>query len=144
MAPARRCGCAGNRHAGWYDRGVDSLKGALLGAVNVVVVALGLAGLENEKDVFILVILFGMAPGVIAGGFLGTIARAVRAWPVSRRLTLLVPLPVIVVFVLAGMFGMDAAAPISCIPTCVAALILERWTRALAPPPPVPVAQIRQ
>jgi hypothetical protein len=46
------------------------------------------------------------------------------------------------VFVLAREFDMTRFALVSCIPTVVAALILERWTRKPAAPPAVPVAKV--
>jgi undecaprenyl pyrophosphate phosphatase UppP len=46
------------------------------------------------------------------------------------------------VVVLAETFAFTAAVPVACIPTLVAALLLERWTRRVVPAP-VPVATAR-
>ena len=117
-------------------------RGILLGAVNVLVIAIGLGITAGEAAVTIFVVMFGGIPGLIAGGGLGWLAKRIETRPPSVRATLLAVPAVGVVFFLAAEFGMDASVPVACIPTIVAALILERWTRRVKPAP-VPVAVIR-
>jgi hypothetical protein len=117
-------------------------RGILLGAANVVVIAIGLGITAGDQAVTMFVILFGGIPGLIAGGVLGWLAGYIEARPPSLRATLLAVPAVGVVFFLASPFGMDASVPVACIPTVVAALILERWTRRVTPAP-VPAAVVR-
>lgn len=121
--------------------------GATLGAVNVVVIALGVAraleGTHWHSDWFgtwSLVAACGLVPGVIVGALIGRIAERLRAHPRGIRVAVLVVPALLLVLALAALFDLLALAPLSCIPTVTAVLLLERWTRAPAPPPPVPLA----
>jgi hypothetical protein len=116
-------------------------KGCLLGIANVVLIAIGLASAEGSAGVMTLVFVFGGLPGVLAGAGLGALAQVIGTSPVPVRICVLVTPAVAVVFGLAHEFGMQDLWLISCIPTVVAALILERWTRVVEAPP-VPVAKI--
>jgi len=116
-------------------------KGLLLGTINVVVIAIGLAGLEHT-GIAGLVIIFGGLPGAIGGALLGAIAQLIDDAKVPIRIGVLALPAFGLVFLLATQFGMENAAWISCIPTLVAALILERWTRKQPEPEPVPVARV--
>lgn len=116
-------------------------KGTLLGALNVFVIAIGLAGLDSHTEIASLVILFGGLPGLLAGALLGALAAAMATRPVAMRIALLTLPALLVVLGLAYQFGMQSLALVAFIPTVVAALILERWTRVVAPPP-VPVARV--
>ena len=60
---------------------------------------------------------------------------------VARVAALIIP-TITLVILLATEFGMEPLIPMAAIPSVVAALVLERWTRKVEPPP-VPVAQIR-
>ncbi len=113
----------------------------ILGLVNVFVIAIGMAVLENEAQMMSLVVVFGGIPGVVAGAFIGAAASALAPQPPAVRLALLALPAVGVVFGLAHEFGMQDLATVSCIPTLVGVLILERWTRVVAAPP-VPVARV--
>jgi len=117
-------------------------RGILLGAANVLVIAIGLGITAGNDAVTMLVVMLGGIPGLIAGGVLGWLARRIETRPPFLRATLLTVPAVGVVFFLAAEFGMDASVPVACIPTTVAALILERWTRRVTPAP-VPIAVIR-
>jgi NhaP-type Na+/H+ or K+/H+ antiporter len=111
------------------------LKGLLLATANVFVVAIGLG-------IPVLVIMFGGIPGVLAGILIGWLAGQLPTWAPRWRVPLLAVPAFVVVLALAATFGMTAAVPVACIPTLVAALILERWTRR-PEPAPVPVATVR-
>jgi len=113
----------------------------LLGLVNVIVIAIGMAALEHEAQMMSLVVMFGVIPGVLAGAFIGATATALSSMRPALRIPLLALPAVGVVFGLAHEFGMQDLATVSCIPTLVGVLILERWTRFVAPPP-VPVARV--
>ena len=117
--------------------------GVVLGLANVLVIAIGLAVTLDEDflELGTMVMIFGMMPGMMAGAVLGGLARALRECPRALRLLLLVTPALLVVFALASEFGMLALAPVACIPTGVAALVLERMTRAPVVPPAVPIAR---
>jgi hypothetical protein len=117
-----------------------AFKGTLLGALNVFVIAIGMAGVEAQPNIAMLVIIFGGLPGVLAGTLLGTLAHVIDDAPVPLRIGVLAVPALGVVFGLAHEFRMQDLAMVSCIPTVVAALILERWTRKVEAPP-VPIAR---
>jgi hypothetical protein len=121
------------------DMGV--LRGVVLGAANVLVIAIGMGVMARHNDVTASVIIFGGIPGLIAGGVLGGLAHGIATRsPWLRAMVLAVP-AMGVVFFLASEFDMKPMAPVACIPTVVAALILERWTRRVTPAP-IPVATV--
>ena len=117
------------------------LRGIALGIANVLVIAIGIAVVAREADMMIYVVMFGGMPGVTAGALLGGLAQGTAARPPWLRATCLAVPAMGVVFVLASAFEMTPMGPVACIPTVVAALILERWTRRVTPPP-VPVATV--
>jgi ABC-type dipeptide/oligopeptide/nickel transport system permease subunit len=116
-------------------------KGFVLGAANVLLIAIGIAMMERSGEAVILVTMFGMIPGVIAGTVLGVIAQHMPSHNVGARIAALTLPSVLLVIVLGTVFGMEELIPVASIPSVVAALVLERWTRVVEPPP-VPVAQI--
>lgn len=113
----------------------------MLGAANVFVISIGMAVLTREPSVFGLVMVFGGIPGLVAGAVLGFVADVTR-WsaPPKRIASLGVP-AIGVVFGLAYAFMLPDLAWVSCIPTIVSVLLLERWTRVVVEPP-VPMARI--
>lgn len=117
-------------------------KGFVLGAANVILIAIGIGVMERSGEAAIMVSMFGMIPGVLAGLVLGFVASQMESYGVVARVAALVVPAICVVIMLASEFGMDELIPVASIPTVVAALLLERWTRKVVPPP-VPVAQIR-
>lgn len=118
------------------------LKGMMFGAVNVLVIALALGLMEHEAAAVVLVVMIGGVPGVAMGGLLGAIARLLAARPPALRI-LALALPAFgLVALLGATFGYRATVPLACIPTLVAALILERSTR-LVVAPAIPVASVR-
>ena len=118
-----------------------AFKGIVLGAANVVVVALGLSAGDPEASG--LIIFIGGLPGVLMGGLLGILAGVLATRDRRLRVALLTLPAFGLVVVLASASGMSAAVPAACVPTFIAALVLERWTRQVPPPPPVPVATAR-
>lgn len=96
---------------------------------NSVVIALGLAISENEPQLFLVVSLMAAIPagftGLVAGSLVGAMPKSPVWW---RLITLLVP-SFGLVAVLATQFGMGGYILVASIPTLVACLVLERWTR---------------
>lgn len=117
-------------------------KGFVLAAANVIVIALGIAMMERSGEAAALVMMIGMIPGVLAGIVLGLVAGQMEHNSVVARIAALIVPTVGVVILLATEFGMDELIVVASIPSVVAALLLERWTRKVELPP-VPVAQIR-
>jgi len=115
-------------------------KGLALGAVNVLVIAIGLAVAEKEATIAVLVVMFGGMPGLVAGAVLGVLAGMTSTIRPPIRVAILALTALGVVYGLAHEFGLQELALVSSIPTVVAALILERWTRHVEAPP-VPVAR---
>lgn len=116
-------------------------KGTVLGALNVFVIALGMAAWEGGPAMVFLVTMFGILPGVIAGMILGAIAGATASSPRPLRVAILSLPAVGVVYALARQFGLQELAYVCSIPTVILAVILERWTYQPADPPPVPLAR---
>lgn len=117
-------------------------KGLVLAAANVVVIALGIAMMERSAEAAGFVMMFGMIPGVLAGLVLGAVAGHMENSNVVARLAALIVPAICVVILLATQFGMEELIAVASIPSVVAALVLERWTRKVELPP-VPVAHIR-
>jgi len=117
-------------------------KGFVLGAANVLVIALGIAMMERAGEAGVLVVMIGMIPGVLAGLALGVIAGRMESNGVVARVSALIVPTIGVVIFLGTALGMAELIVVASIPSVVAALLLERWTRKVELPP-VPVAQIR-
>jgi hypothetical protein len=115
-------------------------KGIALGAANVLVIAIGLAAAEKQANIAVLVMMFGGVPGLVAGAGLGALASFTATIPPPIRVAILTLPALGVVYGLAHEFGLQELALVSSIPTVVAALVLEKWTRHVDPPP-VPVAR---
>jgi len=117
--------------------------GIMLGALNVIVIAIGMAGIGGESGIAMWVVTFGILPGLVLGALLGWLAETMKPLPIwVRRFVLIVP-AVLLVVLLAAEFSLQSFIALSCIPTAVATLLLERGTRQVAPPP-VPVAHARR
>lgn len=105
------------------------LKGIVVGVGNVVAVAVGLGltqgSLTDNSQLVTVVCVLGVVPGIIAGAAIGYLAGRLA---ILRRLTL-ASLAVFAVVVL-GLLIEPAFIWFASIPTIVAALALERWTRA--------------
>lgn len=114
-------------------------RGAFLGAVNVVVISLGIAVTEHHHgaDAFATLMVLGMLPGVIAGALIGGLARRNASYsPAARLVSFLLPACGLVMF-LGMTVEMGEYVIVACIPTLAAAIALERATRAM----PLPIAQ---
>jgi hypothetical protein len=121
---------------------MPTLKGIMLAIANVLVIAIGMSVVARDGDVFVFVVMFGSIPAVVLGGLLGLFAGRYATRSRHWR-TVLLSLPAFgLVVVLAAFFMFDAAVPIACVPTFIAALVLERWTRQVVPAP-VPVATVQ-
>jgi hypothetical protein len=119
-----------------------TFKGITIAILNVFVIAFAMGVAEHDVAVSAFVVMFGGVPAVIVGGLLGLLAGLSAAGSPQWRVAL-VALPAFgLVAVLAATFGLTTAIPVACIPTLVAALVLERWTRRVTPAP-VPVATVR-
>jgi ABC-type dipeptide/oligopeptide/nickel transport system permease subunit len=119
--------------------------GILLGAINVLVIGLGMsfAAGDRELQIAMFVMIFGIVPGVVLGALLGWLAEVMAPLPVwLRRFVLCLP-AMLLVMVMAVEFSMQHFILVACIPTLVAAFVLERATRLVATPP-VPVAHARR
>jgi len=122
-------------------------KGALLGGANVLAVAtcialmlangprdigdpeeLGHLTPLHPGDAFALVLVLGLVPGMVAGMWLGRFAEGLGGPAVIRTLALAVP-SLLVVIVLGGVTQQPDLIVPSLLPTGVAVLALERWTR---------------
>jgi len=122
-------------------------KGALIGAANVLAVAVCIAlaiahgprhvGDPEELgylsplfpgDAFVLILVLGLGPGILAGWLLGRLVDGVRASALTRTLALAVPSQLVVI-VLGGLIGQPQLIVPALLPTGVAVLVLERWTR---------------
>lgn len=119
--------------------------GVLLGALNVLVIGVGMSVMAGDHDlqIAVWVAIFGIVPAVVLGALLGWLADVMAPLPTwVRRFVLILPATLLVI-VLAAEFTMQDFILVSCIPTVVAALVLERGTR-LVVPPPVPLAHARR
>jgi MFS family permease len=122
---------------------VAILKGIGLALANVFVIAIGMSIVANDGAMFVLVMMFGSVPALVLGALLGLLAGALATRPPHWRGVLLTLPAFGLVAVLAAVFNFDDAIPVACVPTFLAALLLERWTRRTVPPAPVPVATVR-
>lgn len=112
--------------------------GLLLGAANTFVIGVGFSAVAGDVEVAVMVMVLGVVPGTVLGAMLGGTAHLTKAWPVWwRRVLLTVPALVLVVL-LGRFFALYEFILVSCIPTVVAAFILERNTRSVTPPPVPP------
>ena len=118
--------------------------GVVLGALNVLFIAVGMALTEGlHPGAVLLVMVVGMMPGVALGAVLGWLAGLMKSLPVwPRRILLLAP-ALLMVDVLGREFELQHLIAVSCIPTAVCVLILERHTR-FVPPQYVPPAQVHR
>ena len=115
--------------------------GIALGALNVIVIGIAMAFAAREADIAIWVAMFGIVPGLIAGALVGWLADLMKPLPSWARTIMLIVPAVLVVIFLGMTFAMPTFIAVSCIPTVVAALLLERGTRR-AITPRVPVARV--
>lgn len=112
-------------------------RGVLLGALNVLVIGIAMGASMARGDVLgvaFFVSIVGILPGVVTGACLGALAGSMRAQPRWLRVPMLLVPALALVAALAMTFGLISFAAVSAIPTTVAVLILERWTRERVEP----------
>lgn len=112
-------------------------RGVLLGALNVLVIGIALGASMGHGDVLsvaFFVSIVAILPAVVTGACLGALAGSMRAQPRWLRVPLLLVPALALVAALAMTFGLVSFAAVSAIPTSVAVLILERWTRERVEP----------
>ena len=115
--------------------------GMALGALNVLVVATAF-GLGEGGPAAVLILAFGLVPGIVVGSALGWIGDLLaKQSPFVRWPALALP-AVAAVVGLGTFFGLTGLIVYASIPTLAIATILERQTRA-RPEPPLPVARAR-
>lgn len=115
-------------------------KALWLATLNVFLIAYALSvEVGARTDAIAMVVLFAIIPSLLLGALLGRIAEATSAHRPLWRLAVLALPACGLVMVLASAFEMLHFVPHACIPTFVAASILERTTRA---PQVVPVAAV--
>lgn len=118
-------------------------KGMWIAFANVLLIAAALS-IElrvREGAVMVIIVAAAIVPAVFLGGVLGKLAEVTAAYrPWLRVLGLAVPACGLVVW-LADKFDLLHFVPHACIPTFVAASILERTTRK---PQVVPVAAVER
>jgi ABC-type dipeptide/oligopeptide/nickel transport system permease subunit len=118
-----------------------SAYGGFLGFMNTAFIAICV---DATSDYHVLIafctFVFGLIPALLTGFILGAVGAAIGAWPVwLRRFVLAVP-AVAVLLGLACCFGMLNVFLLPIIPTVIAALLLERRTRA-RPRAPIAIAK---
>ncbi|HEX5062385.1 MAG TPA: hypothetical protein VFV99_23600 [Kofleriaceae bacterium] len=112
------------------------MYGALLGLGNTAVIALGIAVREHGgAPAFMALLFIGSFVGVPSGMVIGAIAKRTPGWPVFARLVVIIAPAFFVVTLFGTVARFDAYIVLSFVPTIVAALYLERWTRATQPLP---------
>jgi MFS family permease len=121
---------------------VATIKGIGLAIANVLVIAIGMSVVTNDGEMFMPVVVFGSIPAAVLGALLGLLAGMFATRSRHWRAVLLTLPAFGLVAVLASLFGFEPVIPVACVPTFIAALVLERWTRRVVPAP-VPVAMVR-
>jgi hypothetical protein len=117
-------------------------SGLLLGLVNLVVIALGRAIGVPTRDLGGAIVLFGFFPAIMIGALSGGIALLTDRAPSWVRLILMTPIPLAFVYVGARGLRLGSTGYGALIPTVVAVLLLERWSRRREPTV-LPLATVR-
>ena len=120
-----------------------SIKGMVVGFVNVLVVALCMAVFADAGpriELFALVVFIGFLPGVLCGALLGHIAAEAKTKDRRVLLTVMIALSCAAVAILGDMFEMQVLIPFACVPTAASCSVLERWTRSK--PEALPLARV--
>lgn len=100
-----------------------------LGIANTIVVGCGIAPQLESWENNPAAKSAALPAGVLTGACLGLLAYLMRALPRWLVVPVLIQTAVLVVYVLAEHYAMLKFAAWSCVPTVIAALLLERWTR---------------
>lgn len=115
------------------------MLGALLGLANMVVIAFAIAlDIRNGAEAFLVILVLGALPALMAGLVLGAVAHRTREWSIGSRYAV-IGIPAFVVLVLCGSIIIPFAyyIPFACVPTFIAVRLLERRTRSVSSLPPV-------
>ena len=110
-----------------------------LGALNVLVVAVAFALGGEGGEGAVLILMFGLVPGIVIGSLLGWIGELTGSLSPALRWPILAVPAVAAVVGLGSFFGLYGLIVYASIPTLAISSILERQTRAR---PPIPIARI--
>ena len=110
-------------------------RGVVIGSCNAIFIAIAM-GLQEGRDVAVIVLLLGIVPALVIGYLLGIVAGALHAQTVIVRCAVIVLVPVGLLLALAGALGVTDMFVPALIPTAVCGLVLERATRYVAELPP--------
>ena len=119
--------------------------GMLLGVANALAISMLMVLGTPAADAtsFIVLAAAGCIPGCLAGAMLGALASLIqRRSPLCRTAVLIVAALAVVVAIFAPFTGRDGIV-LASVPTVIAAIALERWSRRVPLPPPIPVATAR-
>lgn len=105
-------------------------KGVLLAWLNCLVIALCLAISERDPSVLVMVSVFAAVPAGITGLVAGSLVGAMPKHPLWWRLIVLLVPSFALVVVLGTQMGMAHYVVVASIPTLVACVVLEKWTRS--------------
>jgi hypothetical protein len=110
-----------------------SALGGLLGLANLVAITMVIAVVERAgaRDVITVVMLCAL-PAILVGALFGALASRLRGAHVLTRVIMIALPALMLVVVVAGMFRLPNYLLFACVPTTVAALVLERRTRVSA------------
>jgi hypothetical protein len=117
------------------------LIGALLGGLNVAVVAVVLSAIDKRRDAETIVTMREL-PGKGTATTLGPVAQLTATRSRRAYVGLFVVAAIALMFGVASLVGMQIYVAAASIPTVVAALGFERWARR-GRPAPIPVATAR-
>ena len=108
-----------------------------LALANTILIAIGVSAVEvhDRMSMVFIVMVVGGVPAALVGLVVGSIAGALAAAPRWIRYAILIPPPLGLVAVLSLTFRMTTYFAVACIPTLAATLLLERYTRRVAPLP---------
>src|SRR3569623_1836355 len=106
-------------------------RGVVIGSCNAIFIAVAL-GLQEGRDVAVIVLLLGIVPALVVGYLLGILAGALQARPVLVRCAVLVLAPGGTMLLLASGLGVTTMFAPAVLPTAVCGLVLERTTRNVA------------
>jgi hypothetical protein len=117
----------------------------LFAALSVLVIAIGLSfAVDGVRfGIAFMVTVFGIMPAVVLAALLGWFAGLTGPMPVWLRRFVLGGPALLLVSILATELSIRDFLFAACLPTALAAVVLERVTRVVVPSP-VPVAQARR
>ena len=117
-------------------------SGLLLGLANMIVIAIGFAIGIPSRDLGGAIVMFGFFPAMMIGGLCGGIALLTDRAPAWVRMVLMLPVPLGFVYVGARGLQLGSTGYGALIPTFIAVLLLERWSR-WREVPVLPIATVR-